>query len=148
MNKLLRNFNWHSSIFIKKIRLKLSSVKRWPFCLGLNVLIDYVGLWSKDSWIRIKWINELGSQFPLQYSPLYNRNIRTDHSTFRSVTSCYQNIMQTRLNQRFVLTLSTSSFEDGALVCLCGEYFYHLPNWYLLLCEFVHTCGVRKPICM
>ena len=32
------NFNWNWYIFIKKMHLKMSSGKRWPFCLGLNVL--------------------------------------------------------------------------------------------------------------
>ena len=33
---------------LKKIRLKMSSAKRQPFCLGLNVLT----LWQTPSWIR------------------------------------------------------------------------------------------------
>ena len=32
----------------KKMRLKVSSAKRWPFCFGINVLICYINLVSND----------------------------------------------------------------------------------------------------
>ena len=37
-NKLQWNLNRNSNIFIEKMRWKVSSAKRRPFCLGLNVL--------------------------------------------------------------------------------------------------------------
>ena len=37
-NKLQWNFNRNSNIFFKKMCLKVSSVKWWPFCIVLNVL--------------------------------------------------------------------------------------------------------------
>ena len=44
-NKLRRNFNRNTNIFIHEMGLKESSAKRRPFCLGLNVL-SCVHCWS------------------------------------------------------------------------------------------------------
>ena len=53
-NKLHWNLNKNSNIFIQENALKLSSVKRRPFCLGLNVLNECPSLQHLDKTLLVQ----------------------------------------------------------------------------------------------
>ena len=125
-NKLQWNFSQNSSFFLKKMQLKISPAKWWPFCFGLRVS------WSKyseENWPCYK-------RTPLYNSILYQVTTK-EHVDGLVQERCNSSALAMELRLSCPKPFDVSYF----LINASSQQFVHeyfnsvaLPEWCIYMC--------------